>query len=351
VASRLRAHAASWPNGTDAELLEFLAQACVREPAPWLKRITAERDSSGDELAENTHANCPIDSVRAECNLADQQPPAVDAGYAGDPSPEYSTAVALKAVASDTLHEAQEPTPPPGAWMASQAGQHSLDIPEASVISAEAAAALETSSAAAADALHGILVQVAASRGEDTATFVQRALKDPAVMQVCMHARMHAARAHPHAAQSHVLRSSRRKNAAPWLQEALLAAQQSALAQQMQQLESYAATTEQLFGTPGHPHLITGADPDEATPVDIPPAPGDGAERHSHLRHVALAPGCSVPVPHAALEVARGVTAPGADGGPAVIVDDVEALRPFLKVRARRMHASVSRHCQRGPSS
>ena len=48
----------------------------------------------------------------------------------------------------------------------------------------EAAAALESSSAAAADALHGILVQVAMARGEDTTTFVKKALKDPSVMQV-----------------------------------------------------------------------------------------------------------------------------------------------------------------------
>ena len=48
----------------------------------------------------------------------------------------------------------------------------------------EAAAALESSSAAAADALHGILVQVAMARGEDTTSFVKKALKNPSVMQV-----------------------------------------------------------------------------------------------------------------------------------------------------------------------
>lgn len=69
----------------------------------------------------------------------------------------------------------------------SQGPQVPLELPESSVIAPEAAAALESSSAAAADALHSILVQVAMTRSEDTTTFVQKALKDPAIMQVLLY--------------------------------------------------------------------------------------------------------------------------------------------------------------------
>jgi hypothetical protein len=44
-------------------------------------------------------------------------------------------------------------------------------------------------------------------------------------------------------------------------------AQNKAAAQQMEQLESYAATSEQLFGTASNPHHVTGVQPDEAPVV------------------------------------------------------------------------------------
>lgn len=105
----------------------------------------------------------------------------------------------LNSVQAGTEHPAvQEGTPQDTeavpahltSWMcppqASQSPQAQFQLPESSVIAPEAAAALESSSAAAADALHGILVQVAASRGEDTTSFVQKALKDPSIMQVLL---------------------------------------------------------------------------------------------------------------------------------------------------------------------
>lgn len=47
-------------------------------------------------------------------------------------------------------------------------------------------------------------------------------------------------------------------------------AQQTAAAQQMAQLESYSATSEQLFGTACNPHPVTGVDPND-TPIAATP--------------------------------------------------------------------------------
>ena len=47
-------------------------------------------------------------------------------------------------------------------------------------------------------------------------------------------------------------------------------AQQSAVAQQMAHLESYSASSEQLFGTATHPHPVTGADPNDAPEAEPP---------------------------------------------------------------------------------
>lgn len=42
-------------------------------------------------------------------------------------------------------------------------------------------------------------------------------------------------------------------------------AQHSAVAQQIAQLESYSASSEQLFGTAANPHPVTGLEPTEET--------------------------------------------------------------------------------------
>lgn len=44
-------------------------------------------------------------------------------------------------------------------------------------------------------------------------------------------------------------------------------AQSNAVAQQMAQLESYSATSEQLFGTASNPHLVTGSAPNQEAPA------------------------------------------------------------------------------------
>ena len=54
------------------------------------------------------------------------------------------------------------------------------------------------------------------------------------------------------------------------MQEALVQAQQTAVAQQMAHLESYSATSEQLFGTAANPHPVTGAHPGDAPEAAAP---------------------------------------------------------------------------------
>ena len=52
----------------------------------------------------------------------------------------------------------------------------------------------------------------------------------------------------------------------------------------------------------------------------------------SHLRSVQLSTSCSVPVPAPAVEVARGFAELGTDGHACACIENVHALRPFLKV-------------------
>lgn len=109
-----------------------------------------------------------------------------------------------------------------------------------------------------------------------------------------------------------------------WLQEALTKATQAAeheqMAQQMAELERYAATTEQLFSSCA---AVGGAAVPQADGDALAPPP-----LHAH----ALAPGCAMPVPEGAVEVAAGAAVSGGDGQPCVRVPCVTALQPFLKV-------------------
>lgn len=64
-----------------------------------------------------------------------------------------------------------------------------------------------------------------------------------------------------------------------------------------------------------------------------PPSATDAQEQPPHhLRSVQLSATCSVPVPTPAVEVARGVAERSADGHACAHIDNVNALRPFLKV-------------------
>lgn len=109
------------------------------------------------------------------------------AGFIRAPLEASEASTAEFAAQQQSAHAEQHATAQLTPWKCpAQAAQVPLDPPDGSVMAPEAAAALESSSAAAADALHGILVQVAVARGEDTTSFVKKALKDPSVMQVLL---------------------------------------------------------------------------------------------------------------------------------------------------------------------
>lgn len=112
------------------------------------------------------------------------------------------------------------------------------------------------------------------------------------------------------------------------LQEALAQATQAAaeeqMAQQMAELERYAATTEQLFTS------CTAAS--DASPTAEADAPAAATGGRAQLRMHNLAPGCRMPVPQGAAEVASGAIVTGVDGQPCMRVPHVAVLQPFLKV-------------------
>lgn len=64
-----------------------------------------------------------------------------------------------------------------------------------------------------------------------------------------------------------------------------------------------------------------------------PPTPVEHAQQAKpHLRSVQLSTACTVPVPTPAVEVARGVAERSTDGHACARIENVHALRPFLKV-------------------
>jgi hypothetical protein len=84
-----------------------------------------------------------------------------------------------------TTYSAEQPAAHLTPWLCPvQPQEGHLDIRESDGMAPDAGSMLQPSSAAAVDALHSILVQVAMSKGEDTTTFVKLALTDPSVMQV-----------------------------------------------------------------------------------------------------------------------------------------------------------------------
>lgn len=60
-----------------------------------------------------------------------------------------------------------------------------FSLPAAGLQAAAGAGGFNDSSTMAADMLHGILVEAAKAKGEDTSTYVQKAIQNPAIMQVC----------------------------------------------------------------------------------------------------------------------------------------------------------------------
>eukprot|EP00892_Ulva_mutabilis_P004937 jgi/Ulvmu1/2815/UM142_0013.1 len=159
----------------------------------------------------------------------------------------------------------------------------------------------------AADMLHSVLVRAAKAKGEDTSTYVQRAIKSPAIMQEA-------------------------------LEQATQAAAEEQMAQQMAELERYAATTEQLFPSCSAAAVPAAhAEPADAAVPAPEEEPGENAELPAaeggglQLRMHGLAPECRMPVPQGAVGVASGVVVTGGDGQPCVRVPQVAVLQPFLK--------------------
>lgn len=161
--------------------VEFLAHTIITaEYQPlWMQHLTAAAGLKQEDMPSSDQNHPPTQSEPHGASVVSNTSP--DAQTTLDASGEAHVA---QQHPTHTIEHAAHLTP----WVCPpQASQAPLELPESSVIAPEAAAALESSSAAAADALHGILVQVAMARGEDTTSFVKTALKDPSVMQVYLY--------------------------------------------------------------------------------------------------------------------------------------------------------------------
>lgn len=169
----------------------------IAEPASGGSNRSTDPLTHGNEQP----AGDPADHEAAKSQAAPQQQPAAEPSFAPEPpSPgteAHAPPVATPTVSTATFHHLTVPPPVPAPAATASAMPAHSGTPAASVgmpfqltaatmqhQQAGGAGSFSDSATMAADMLHSILVQAAKAKGEDTSTYVQKAIQSPAIMQV-----------------------------------------------------------------------------------------------------------------------------------------------------------------------